>query len=281
MIRTQSQQASHDDAATDTNQINSRIQALALPPQLHLHHQIIAHHPRAGVNPIVDAASFLFTEMEHLKTSKFNRALNKLQRDLIHEINLFQETIKTHGYNTEYMLVCRYVICAAIDDLIESTPWGGNQNWVAYSLLTAFNQDAHHQEKFFSVMERSIKEPDYYIDLMELMYICLSTGYRGRYRSPEQNPAELEQITNSLYQHIRAHRGDFSKTLSPTLSKPARGNTRKLLRGQESHWTIFLITACIIMSIFIGLGYLMEMTSNEAISNIIDVEKTGIHPLQQ
>jgi type VI secretion system protein ImpK len=282
MIRTHYQQAQVDNAATenatvheiDPNQAQSRIQALAIPPQLHLHHQIIAHHPRAGLNPIVDAASYLFTLMDQLKTSKSHRALNKLQRDLIHEINLFQETIKTHGYNTEYVLVCRYVICAAIDDLIESTTWGGHKQWESYCLLAAFNQDARHQEKFFSVMERAIKEPAYYIDLMELMYICLSMGYRGRYRSPEFDIAELEQITNSLYKHISAHRGSFSKSLSPTPLKNSKSSTRTLLRGRDSNWTIALITACIIMTIFIGLGYLTEMISNEAISNITDIQKT-------
>ncbi len=285
MIGTKNQQGESSTHTTwhdaDTSQANSRIQALAIPPQLHLHHHIVTHHPRAGVNPVVDAASYLFTQMEQLKSSKFNRALNKLQRDLIHDINLFQETIKTNGYNTEYVLVCRYVMCAAIDDLIESTPWGGNQHWSTHSLLGAFNQDARHEEKFFSVMERAIKEPAYYIDLMELMYICLSMGYRGRYRSPDFNPAELEQITNALYQHIRAHRGNFSKTLSPTSPKTPRSSTKKLRRRQESYGTIALITGCIIMSIFICLGYLMEMISNEAISDLTDFQKTAPHTLQQ
>jgi len=249
------------------------ITTLTIPTPLHLHNKIIAHHPRAGLNPIVDAAAYIFTIMGELKSSKSHRPLSKLQKELIQEINTFQESIKTHGYNTEYLLVCRYIICATIDDLIDATLWGGQGHWDDYSLLGAFNQDIRHQEKFFSIMERTVKEPDYYIDLMELMYICLSMGYRGRYRSMDHDQAELEQITNSLYKHISAYRGSFSKTLSPLPPKNAR-TTQRILRGQDSHWTIFLLTACIIMAIFIGLGYLMEMISNEAINKITDIQKT-------
>lgn len=248
------------------------ITTLTIPAQVHLHNQILAHHPRAGLNPIVDAASYLFTVMGQLKASKAHRPLSKLQKELIHEINTFQESIKAHGYNTEYLLVCRYIICATLDDLVDATIWGGHGHWDDYSLLGAFNQDIRHEEKFFSIMERSVKEPDYYIDLMELMYLCLSMGYRGRYRSMEHDPSELEQITNSLYKHISAYRGSFSKTLSPTPVKSPKFAAKNFLRRPESHWTIFLVTACIIMSIFIGLGYLMEMISNEAINKITDIQ---------
>tara|TARA_R110000868_G_scaffold17438_4_gene76587 strand:+ start:1366 stop:2220 length:855 start_codon:yes stop_codon:yes gene_type:complete len=276
MIKTHNQQAFSDDAITDdtAQHTTSSITMLAVPAQLHLHSQMLAHHPRSGINPIVDAAGYLFTFMGELKTTKAYRPLSKLQNELIQEINTFQETTKSHGYNTEYTLVCRYVLCAAIDELIDSSLWGGQNHWDDYSLLGTYNQDVQHQEKFFSIMERAIKEPDYYIDLMELMYICLSMGYRGRYRNHEHNPAELEQITNSLYKHIRAYRGDFSKSLAPTPLKPPKVKTYHVRRGKESHWTIFLITACIIMTIFISLGYLMEMISNDAISKITDIQRS-------
>ncbi len=259
-------------AGTESNQTFCLLKPISIAPQLHLHHQIVTHHPRAGVNPIVDSAGRLFTIMGELKSSKTFRTLSKLQSELIEEMNAFQENIKSHGYNTEYTLVCRYVICASIDELILSTSWGGQKNWEPYSLLGTYSQDTRHQENFFSILERAIKEPDYYIDLMELMYICLSMGYRGRYRSQEYDHAELEQITNALYKHIRAYRGNFSKTLSPTPLQAPKSPTKTLLHKPESIWTTLLISGCIIMIIFISLGYLMEMISNEAISNISNLQ---------
>ena len=269
-----------DIPPNDNNQTYCSLKTIAVTPQLHLHHQAISHHPRAGINPIVDAAGQLFTIMGELKSTRVYHTLSKLQNELIQEMNAFQDCVKSHGYNTEYTLVCRYVLCAAIDELIHATPWGGQKHWEAYSLLGTYSQDTRHQENFFSILERAIKEPDYYIDLMELMYLCLSMGYRGRYRSQDYDPAELEQITNALYKHIRAYRGNFSKSLSPAPLQPVKPRTRTILRKPESIWTTLLITACIIMIIFISLGYLTELISNEAISDITNLQKAtnGLTP---
>ena len=261
-----------ESGPNETNETYCTLKTLAVAPQLHLHQQVIAHHPRAGINPVADAASRLFTTMNELKSLKSYQALDKLQSELIREINTFHDGIKSHGYNAAYTLVCRYVLCAAIDEQINSTSWGSHKHWEPYSLLGTYSQDTRHQENFFSMLERAIKEPDYYIDLMELMYLCLSMGYRGRYRSQDYNQSELEQITNTLYKHIRSYRGNFSKSLSPNPRKSEKPLTRTILHKPESLWTTLLATGCIIMIIFIGLSYLTEMISNEAISNISNLQ---------
>jgi type VI secretion system protein ImpK len=254
---------------------------LASPSILRIDHQIAAHHPRAGVNPVVDAAGYLFTLISKWTATKDFNQLAKLRKELIQEVNTFEETITLHGYNEEYILVCRYVMCAVIDESIENTNWGGQNQWQPYLLLNAFNQ-THHEDNFYIIMERAIKEPAYYIDLMELMYICLSMGYRGHYQGSEQNHTQREQITNLLYKHIRAYRGSFSKSLSPSPIRTPRSTMRNIPHASISVWTIFLLTACIIMILFISLGYLMEMISNEAFNNLTNIQTSvARHNIQQ
>ena len=126
-------------------------------------------------------------------------------------------------------------------------------------------------------MERAIKDPALYIDLMELMYLCLSMGYKGQYRATEHSQYQLEQITNNLYKHIRAYRGSFTKTLSPTPLKPPKPANKIAKEGSPSLLFIFFVTACIIMTIFVSLGYLMDVISNEAYKNIAQLGKTDSH----
>lgn len=235
--------------------------------------RIIVHNPNAGLNSIVDAASYLFSVLGKLKQLTSCKQLSKLQSELIQELNTFQDAIKHHQHNPEYVLICRYILCATFDDIITNTPWGGQHQWDNYSLLAAFSQDTQHHDKFFTIMERAIKEPAAYIDLMELMYICLSMGYKGQYRSTEFSQYQLEQITNSLYKHIRAYRGSITKTLSPTplhVNKPAPLPAK---RAKSSLLFIFFVTACLIMIIFISLGYLMDVISNEAYQPLTQIEK--------
>lgn len=233
--------------------------------------RLVTHHPKAGINPLVDAASYLFSVLGKLKQIDTYRQLSKLQSQLMHEIQTFQENSKRHGYNTEYLVVCHYITCATFDDILGNTTWGGQGQWENYGLLTAFNLDKNHQHKFFSILERAMKDPVQYIDLMEFMYICLSFGYKGSYRTTEYNHYQLEQITNNLYKHIRAYRGNINKTLSPTPIKIPKTTTKSTSQGRTSLLTMTIMTACAIMVTFISLGYLMDVVSNESFESIAQI----------
>lgn len=232
----------------------------------------IVHHPKAGLNPLADATSYLFSIIGKLKHLTTYRQLGKLQKELIEEINIAQETIKKYGYHAEYSAVCHYILLATLDDIISNTAWGCHGQWDGYSLLKTFNQDTQHQTKFFTIMERVVKEPAHYIDLMELMYLCLSLGYKGQYRGTEHNQFQLEQITHNLYKHIRAYRGNVSKLLSPASVSQQKPNITKPA-SNTSFLFIFFVSACIVMTIFVSLGYLMDVISNESYKTISTVKQ--------
>ncbi len=240
--------------------------------------RIVTHSANAGLNPLADAAASLFSILGKLKQLPVYRQLSKLQKELIQEVNSFHETISQLNYNAEYIAVCRYIICATIDDIIANTPWGGQNQWDHYSLLTAFNQDTQHQDKFFIILERAIKEQTLYIDLMELMYISLSFGYKGQYRSTEYSQYQLEQITHQLYKHIQVYRGNFSRTLSPTPIKNSVIKNQKLAKKNKfSPLLAILITAYIILIIFVSLDFLTDVISNEAYQPIAEVKNLVSH----
>jgi type VI secretion system protein ImpK len=250
--------------------------------QLLLSSKFILHAPKAGLNALVDAAGYLFSIMGRLKQVKSYRQLSNLRTELIQEINIFQDAVKSHGYSSEYIVFSRYAVCAALDDIISNTSWGTKGQWGAHSLLNTFNhsaagQEPINQERFFVILERLIKDPNVYIDIMEFMYICLSLGFKGNYRSTEYNKTQLEQITNSLYKHIRAYRGDFSKTLSPfpikssappaTTTQPA-AITKKATNRKTRIIVAIILTATIVFAIFSSAEWMAENKTNTAIQDL-------------
>jgi type VI secretion system protein ImpK len=284
MIATQNQQTPKDNSLPTERmsllhqelepQLINAIKEVDTVNQLLLPSRIVTHHPKAGLNPLVDTAGYLFSVLGKLKFLKIFRQLNKLQKELIQEIQLFQENAKKQGYNNDFLTICRYVLCATFDDIISNTPWGGQSQWDTFSLLRSFNLDLHHRDKFFNILDHALKEPSLYIDLMELMYICLIMGYKGHYRSTEYNQHQLEQITNTLYKHIRAYRGNFTKALSPIPLKTSKFNLQELSQKSASILSIFFVTACINFTLFISLGYLMDVISNEAYQNVTQIQKS-------
>ncbi len=225
--------------------------------------RVILHQPKAGLNPISDAAGHLFSICGQLKKLKSYRHLSKLHQELMHEIQSFQAVAKAQGYSSEHILVSRYALCATLDDIIKNTSWGAEGHWDQYSLLTAFHPDTVNPDRFFVILERVIKEPALYIDILELMYVCLSLGFEGPYRSgnrskeqyqaDQYNNYQFEKVIQGLYQQIRAYRGDFPKNLSPYLLRPlpVRQKTKK---PASLGWTL-LFTSCFVLLIMSGLGY--------------------------
>jgi type VI secretion system protein ImpK len=238
--------------------------------------KFITHHPKAGLNPLVDAAAYLFSIIGKLKQLKSYRNLSKLQQELLQEVNTFQDAITTQGYTSEYILVSRYILCATLDDIIENTSWGSQGQWDSFNLRTTLNQDSAQQDRFFIIMDRISKEPALYIDVMELMYLCLNLGYKGSYRSTEFSQNQLEQITNALYKRIRTYRGDFTKTLSPFPIKTTP-STQKKANKKKPAWMIALATLIVILGLFTGLGYVLDSISNRAYHELMSIGKSLVY----
>lgn len=241
--------------------------------------KFISHHPKAGVNPLVDAAASLFSMVGRLKQTRSFRHLNKLQKELITEINAFQEVAKAYGYSSEYILVSRYALCATFDDVIATTTWGSQGQWDNYSLLAAFNQESAQQERFFIILERLIKDPELYIELMEFMYLCLSLGFKGNYRSTEFGNNQFEQICNALYKRIRQHQGDVTRALSPFPIRPTLSSPHQKMKPQKKPAIGFamITTACIILAVFIGLGFLLDTISNQTYQELLHIGKSLVY----
>lgn len=261
----------------ENNKVIQKITDLNATSSSLLPNRMMTHHRSAGLNPLADAAAHLFSILGKLKQLTSCRQLNKLQKELIQEVNLFHETIINQGYNTEYAAICRYIICATTDDIINHTVWGGQNQWEPYSLLAAFNQDIKHQDKFFIILDRVIKEQALYIDLMELMYLCLNLGYKGQYRSTEHSQFQLEQITNNLYKHIQSFRGNFSRTLSPTPFKITKFKKKNPSKNGFSPLFILLMTIYGLLILFASLNYLTDIISNETYQTITASKNLDSH----
>jgi len=239
--------------------------------------RIITHHPKAGLNPLVDAAATLFSIIGRLKSLQNYRRLSKLQQELIQEIQQFQNAAKAQGYNSEHILVSRYALCAVLDDLIQNSSWGSQGQWTTYSLLTVFHPDTIHPDRFFSILERLTKEPSLYIDILELMYLCLTLGFKGPYRYNPSHPnsfdyVHFETMTQRLYQQIRTCRGDFPKNLSPYyFMKPPM--PRKTPRSSSLSFSLCVISGFLLLTLS-GLGYSLG-TMIAQINQ--DLQKPGIY----
>lgn len=222
-----------------------------------------------GLNPLVQAASPLLLLAAHVRGTLAAPSLAGLRQQALEEIRRFEERARAAGVTNEVVLAARYALCAAVDEAVLSTPWGGQSEWAQQPLLIALHREAYGGEKFFDMLERISQDPTRHIDLMELQYLCVAFGFAGKYQLAPQGHARLAEVQHALYQRIRAHRG----TPAPALSLRWQGvddQRRRLVHYVP--WWVAGVAALLVMAVAYGTFYaLLDARSapvHEALANV-------------
>lgn len=175
-----------------------------------------------GPNPLVDAAWELLLQVNQLKLSGGREALPALNDRLSSAITAFEAHALHQGADPGQVMSARYVLCSSIDEAVTTTAWGSRSDWAKSSLLSRFHNETFGGEKFFQLLERLSYDPVKHVAMLELMYLCLSMGFEGKYRVMERGGTQLETVRDALYRQIMHVRGDRQSLTSPPCTLPAR-----------------------------------------------------------
>ncbi|MBI5448682.1 MAG: DotU family type IV/VI secretion system protein [Gammaproteobacteria bacterium] len=192
---------------TDSNYVSSLAHT-------HSHYHSKLYTSVVGVNPLIAAASPLLSLMGRLKSAAQFTDISELYLDLIHEIKSFESYAQRLNYRPETVLIARYILTATLDETILETDWGRENNWEKHKLLLFFQQEEWGGERFFVILERLEEEPALYIDVLELVYMCLSLGYEGKFRYQERGHLTLSDLLQDLFYKIYQVRRELKPDLN-------------------------------------------------------------------
>jgi type VI secretion system protein ImpK len=170
---------------------------------------------RPGLNPLEKSASVLLNLLSQIRNTSSHPNSTGLHKQLATEIQSFESTAQREGIPPETIFIARYALCTVIDEFVMSTPWGVGSIWSSQSLLSLFHKETRGGERFFQMLNKLNQNPAKNIDLLELLYLCLSLGFQGRYRIAPNGINELEEIRESLYYTIRQQHEEPEPALSP------------------------------------------------------------------
>jgi type VI secretion system protein ImpK len=91
----------------------------------------------------------------------------------------------------------RFALVALIDETVMSSDWSEATEWAAKPLQMQYWGDFTAGDRFFERLEQLQSHAD--DDLLEVYYICLCAGFRGRYRD---DATTLMAIRNKLFQRL-------------------------------------------------------------------------------
>lgn len=168
----------------------------------------------SGGNPLVAAANRLLNLIPQIRAMVSGVNVQEFQAFLLESVRQFEATAGTTGVSMETIIGARYCLCTVIDEAASQTPWGGSGVWPQHSLLVALHNETWGGEKFFQLLSKLVQTPAQHLDLLELMYFCLSLGFEGRYRVLDNGRSQLETLKARLLQIIESARGDRGSALS-------------------------------------------------------------------
>lgn len=220
-------------------------------------------------NRLLLASRSLLDTICRLQIEAVTQDWSKLQHDL-------QQTIKTlvvratqEGYSHEVVLMARYILCATLDETLLHHSQLAAETWQPYCLLNNFPVEQLSQEQFFPALEGLREDPKRYVDILELVYLCLNLGFAGSYRALPQSQTQLTQWKDDLFQLIKAQRGEveFLFSAKKEVSKPSpMPSTSSLKMGRTG-----LITLLLLGTLYAGFTYTDFATAQNLLQSLAQI----------
>ena len=204
-----------------------------------------------GINGLTAAASPLFLLVEFFLQEKQNfNQTERLFQNFLHEMNAFENCAKRRYYHSDIIMAARYILCAYIDDSLSAK----YSLWQSHSLLKYFYQEQPGEDQLFLMLEKLMQDVEMYIDLLELIYLCLRFGYQGKYRHEKDPKDLLEKISARLFEEIKLERGELKKPLQYEDNEKQRAHIVKFALPAG---LLLSFTAALLLTLYSSFSYML------------------------
>ena len=169
-----------------------------------------------GANPLINAGSRLIALANALRAETRYDDVSRLRQEVIEELRGFQQQCREAGAGDDEVRYGHYALCALLDEVILSTPWGAKSAWARQTLVATFHNEVVSGDRMFEIAESLEARPNRAPDLLELIYYCISFGFEGRMRLDRQGASRLFSMRERIFAALRTLRGPFERSLSPS-----------------------------------------------------------------
>jgi type VI secretion system protein ImpK len=230
--------------------------------------------PTVGANPLLAAAAPLLAAIIRIAGGRGQGPnVDQLRRGMVEAVRDFEKNALATGLDSRSLRAARYALCATVDDAVLSTPWGASSSWAQQTLTSMFHNEVTGGERFFEILEQMQKELSRHAEVVELMYLCTSLGFEGRYRVMPRGIAALTELRAGIYRAIRTRRGDFERELSPQWRGLETGY--KPLGQRVPFWAIGLATVFLCFLVYMGFNFALAGASDIAFAEISGLPPNG------
>ncbi len=158
-----------------------------------------------------------------------------------------QESREAAAYSSEDVKMATFAIVGFLDETVLGTRSPAFSNWAGKPLQEELFGTHTAGEVFFQNLDILMARNDSadLADLLEVHYLCLLLGFRGRYSG--RAGGEVQPVMNAVAEKIRRIRGGFAE-FSPAWAVP-----QETLAPPKDYWTRRLLYATLGCLLLTGL----------------------------
>lgn len=122
---------------------------------------------------------------------------DKLFDDICSEIEFFEDRLRGHKIPESDVKKVSLCLCSLIDEHVFQTPWGSRSQWMNVGLSQKIHGNIDAGSAFFENLE-SIDSRG----VLTIMYLCLSSGFMGKYRNHGNGDFLLREFKDEIYNKL-------------------------------------------------------------------------------
>lgn len=169
----------------------------------------------AGDGPLAMSASPLLSLLSRLRNAAGTPDAGDMRERTRRELRAFERRAKEKGVPPDQMRLAHYALCAALDDVVLNTPWGATGRWRDEPLSRALHDDADSGRGFFDQLRSQRDAMPNARPVLEIMFVCLSLGMMGPYRTAPDGPAQLDRVRHRVFELISGAAPAVEAILAP------------------------------------------------------------------
>lgn len=194
---------------------------------------------------LLDAATMVCALVTQIREMHGMPQLAILRNQLLNSLDQFAQQASSAGFDKDAISKGHYALCAIIDESILRTPWGQKSGWASQGFAMQFYRENNAGEKFFLGLNKLAEQPDRHIALIELFYVCICLGFRGRFALIQHGENDLDRLRKQIYQLIEKQRGKPS----PLLSENWQGSPTAIWKPSYFLPVWWAIITCIVIAL--------------------------------
>lgn len=229
------------------------------------HDSVLAY----GENSILSEANGLLSIIGQIRTTPSHSDPQFLKEALTRRLRDYEMRLRQHSIDLESIDIARYCLCCVLDEAVLNTNWGSQSFWTHDSLLNSFYASSQGGDTFFRQLDDCLAQPNKHLDLLELMYVCLSLGFLGQYRLEKNGHEAHRKLRKQIVAVLKSHGRVLHQELSNKIEQHILNGSP--LYERAPMWVVCAVTSALLVCIFMYLSYDLNKASNHTFSQLVNL----------